>query len=78
MNPLVLRVIGLPVAMTAVMFGLVFAVNPGIYGVLGLTGGIAGMGAGMVLCRILFRYTEMSPSPDGDNLSKHGDGEKNT
>lgn len=55
------RIVGLPVAMTAVMFGIVFVSNPALYGVVGVVGGLVLLAAGgMGTVRIMGR------EPEGD------------
>jgi hypothetical protein len=78
MNPALLRVLGLPAAMTAVMIGLIFAVNPGLFGVTGMVGGIVLTALGAVGCGTLFRLTGEDRRGQSDRRSKHGNGESDT
>jgi hypothetical protein len=72
---MLMRALGLPTAMTLVMVGFVFAVNPGLYGTAGLVGGIVTTGLGAVMGKTLFRLTRTPRVGESEVPSQHGDGE---
>ncbi|MDX1394460.1 MAG: hypothetical protein R3195_08715 [Gemmatimonadota bacterium] len=57
-----LRALGLPAAMLTLMIGFVFAVNPRLWGVVGVAVGTAVAIAGMAATVRIYRVT--APSPD--------------
>lgn len=75
MNRGLVRMIGLPLAMTIVMCGFVFAVNPQLYGVAVLAGGTVVTVGGLVAIRRLFGPFAADAVESDDNSSTHGDGE---
>ncbi|MFV1988044.1 MAG: hypothetical protein ACC682_12245 [Gemmatimonadota bacterium] len=77
-GPAVRHGVGLPVAMTIVMFGTVFAANSGRYGVPVAIAGVATIAAGLFATVKLFGSTEAVGAPPADDLSNDRDGENDT
>ena len=72
-----LRAVGLPAAMTTVMIGIVFAVNPGIWGIGGLVAGVLATIIGVASVARIYRAT--GPRRRGESADStgrpHGDEE---
>jgi len=70
--------VGLPLAMTVVMFGTVFVANSGLYGVPVAIAGVVAIAAGLFATVKLFGSTEAIVAPSANDLSTDCDGEDDT
>ena len=77
-HPAVRHGVGLPFAMTAVMFGVVFVANPGRYGIPGVFAGVIAIAVGLLATVKLFGRTEVHDPPSDRHRSNHNDGENGT